>query len=166
MYYKHEKYNIENYKLNTINQLFAEYDIAGLGRITPKNARLLLQQIGIVQQDAQNLVLKADVQKRGTIKKDTLIETMREHWSFVKAEKDIKDVFETILKIGLAKQDNDIPRNYVTINDVRAVADQLHESIDEQDLREMFDYADPQRTGRVSVEEFQKIMKKTVVNVN
>jgi Ca2+-binding EF-hand superfamily protein len=86
------------------------------------------------------------------------LETIREYWGSKKSQKEIELVFDAIRPKNQENQQDEI-----TIDDIRAVAKRLGESLTETDLREMFDFADPQKTGTVTFKEFQTIMKKTAI---
>jgi Ca2+-binding EF-hand superfamily protein len=166
MYYQHKKYSIESHKLQTINELFDKYDLAELGRISPKDARTLLRQIGIDPNHTSELVLKADPHQRGSVRKENFLEVIREYWGSDRAQKEVQMVFQTIRDLGPDREfELPIPKKeqYITIDDLRAAADRLGESLTEHDLREMMDFADPHRNGYLTISEFKSIMKKTAI---
>ena len=79
MYFTNKKFTIEKEKLSIFNSLFSQYDEAKLGRISPKDARLILRELGIESLDAQKIVAKADPEKRSLIKYEIFVETLRIH---------------------------------------------------------------------------------------
>lgn len=79
MYFTNKKFTIEKEKLSIINSLFSQYDEAKLGRISPKDARLILRELGIESLDAQKIVAKADPERRSLIKYEIFVETLRIH---------------------------------------------------------------------------------------
>lgn len=77
MYYTHKKYSLSKQKTSEINNLFTQYDIAELGRISPRDARELLRTIGIEGSRVPDLVLKSDPENRGSIRYAPLLESIR-----------------------------------------------------------------------------------------
>jgi hypothetical protein len=59
--------------------MFPEFDQAQLGRIAPKDARLILRELGIEGAAAQELVTNADFERRGMINYETFLEVLRLH---------------------------------------------------------------------------------------
>jgi Ca2+-binding EF-hand superfamily protein len=79
MYFTNKKFTIDKEKMAIINSRFSQYDEAKLGRISPKDARLILRELGIDNIDAQKIVAKADPEKRSLVKYESLLETLRLH---------------------------------------------------------------------------------------
>lgn len=77
MYFKHKKFEIEAGKQRQIDDLFSQYDEAKLGRISAKDARLILREIEIDSMDAARLVAEADQEKRSVIKYEHFLEVLR-----------------------------------------------------------------------------------------
>jgi Ca2+-binding EF-hand superfamily protein len=77
MYFHHKKFSIEKERMAILNKRFMQYDEAKLGRITPKDARLILRELGLETQEAQQIVIKADLKAKGMIEYDHLVETLR-----------------------------------------------------------------------------------------
>lgn len=80
MYFTVEKFEFDRALQSQINNLFAEYDIAKLGRITPKDARVVLKTLMIDTPVANKLVQKADPEGRGIVKYEAFIDVLRKHY--------------------------------------------------------------------------------------
>jgi Ca2+-binding EF-hand superfamily protein len=79
MYYSHKKYSIEKNQRNELIKKFDNHDIAGLGRINPKDARSILLTCGFSLDEALQIVTAADSEQRNNIRKEAFLEEIRLH---------------------------------------------------------------------------------------
>lgn len=76
----------------------------------------------------------------------------------------MNEVFHKIKDAGLKQEIayNELREPVMRISDLRRAAHEFGEALTEQDLRDMMEYADPQKNGCVRLQDFVAVMKKTV----
>ncbi|KAJ3323242.1 hypothetical protein HDV06_002009 [Boothiomyces sp. JEL0866] len=165
MYYVHKKYSLSKQKTNEINTLFTQYDVAELGRISPRDARELLRTIGIDGSRIPDLVQKSDPENRGSIRYAPLLENIRMYLAEEQMQEEITDIFNLICELGAPAYENDdfIERDEVPIDYIRRTATSLGEYFTENELKEMIEMVDPTASGNLTLDNFMKTMNKTSI---
>jgi Ca2+-binding EF-hand superfamily protein len=164
MYYTHKKYAIEKQKLKELNKLFDQYDLAELGRVSPKDARTILRQVQFTLDEAEKIVMKADPEQRGSVRKELLFESIRQYLGAEAARKEMIEVYHLMQKFS-QDANSGIPRadRGLTLFHLRDTANSLGEFITERDLREMMEFAEPNRLGCITMDQFLSLMSKTSI---
>ncbi|KAJ3273336.1 hypothetical protein HDV01_004553 [Terramyces sp. JEL0728] len=166
MYYVHKKYSLSKQKTNEINGLFNQYDIAEIGRISPRDARELLRTIGIDGNRIADMAQKSDPENRGSIRLAPLLENIRIYLAEEQMDDEITNIFDLVCEMGAsAYDDEDLQdRDEVPIEYIRRAAVSLGEYFTESELKEMIEMVDPTNSGTLTLQNFMKTMNKTRAN--
>ncbi|KAJ1674408.1 Centrin-1 [Spiromyces aspiralis] len=145
--------------LEEIQEAFEIFDDEGTGYIETRALKSAFKALGwdnIDQKTLHKWKLEVDPEGKGKISFGTFKE-------FAAKMITMRDPQEEILRaFSLFKMGNDPGNNdYITIDDLRRVALVLNEQVPEEDLREMLEVADTDGDGKVNLQDFSRIMKKT-----
>ena len=89
--------------------------------------------------------------KEGSITFDEFLDMMTARISDTDSKDDIRKVFRLFV---------DDDKDYITLSNLQRVARELGETMSQEELQEMIERADEDRDGKISFEEFFKIMTK------
>ncbi|KAK4522589.1 hypothetical protein GAYE_PCTG10G0479 [Galdieria yellowstonensis] len=147
-------YHLTEDERQEIKEAFELFDIDSTGAIDTKEFKIALRALGfeIEKEEASRIISKLDKDGSGMI----LYEDFERVVSQKMAERDPE---QEILKAFKLFDTDD--SGGISLEDLRRVADELGESISNEELQEMIDEAD--RTGRreINYEDFSRILKRS-----
>lgn len=155
MYYQNDRFAIDTVKLTLITSLLTEFDHAQLGRITPRNARIILAELGVDETDAHQLVLGLGP----IVRCEVFLESLRQYFGEEQARLEMTNIFETIKFMGGEDIVSRIGKKAVAVSltDIQNTANELQEALSTEDIIEMLSIVD----GPLTLPKFIQIMKKT-----
>lgn len=138
-----------------IREAFELFDSEGSGAVERRDLRILLSALGFEPRRDQitRILTQTGVGPRVTRIQFREFLTVMSH---LINEKEIRE--EMVKAFSLFDVDN---TGKITMDNLRQVADQLGEKMEDNELREMIEEADLDKDGAVSASEFLRIMKKT-----
>jgi centrin-1 len=136
-----------------IKEAFDLFDTDGGGSIDPKELKAAMTSLGFESKNATIYQMIADLDADGTgqIEFDEFLHLMTARISEKDSREDIGKVFKLF---------DDEKTGYIGIKNLRRIAKELGETMDDNELQEMIDRADTDNDGLVSEEEFYNIMTK------
>jgi centrin-1 len=137
-----------------LREAFDLFDSDGSGTIDAKELKVAMRALGFEpsKQEIRNMIAEADTDGSGMI-------DFREFEKILTAKLGQRDAHEEMLKAFRLFDDDET--GYVTFNNLKRVAMELGEDISNEELQEMIDEASRDGSGRVSQDDFCRIMKKT-----
>jgi len=137
-----------------IREAFDLFDTDGSGQIDAKELKVALRALGFDAQkeEVRKMISDADKDGSGFVPYPEFLDLMTTKMG----ERDSK---EEILKAFRLFDDDETGK--ISFKNLRRVANELGESMTDEELQEMIDEADRDGDGEVSQEEFLRIMKKT-----
>ncbi|MFH4979493.1 hypothetical protein AB6A40_006202 [Gnathostoma spinigerum] len=140
--------------------VFNTYDTNGTGAVPVSALKNVLRCLGFEPRRCEVVDLEAKVLARrkklglsqGIFNVDDLVDVLGSRLNEENRMAEMRAAFELF--------DSD-SKGYITVEDLRKVTQELGENLDEDQLKEMICEADSSGEGRVTEEEFYKIMKKT-----
>eukprot|EP00730_Choanoeca_flexa_P012782 TRINITY_DN4616_c0_g1_i2.p1 TRINITY_DN4616_c0_g1~~TRINITY_DN4616_c0_g1_i2.p1 ORF type:complete len:169 (+),score=38.25 TRINITY_DN4616_c0_g1_i2:70-576(+) len=137
-----------------IREAFELFDTDGSGTIDAKELKVAMRALGFEPKKEEIKKMIADVDKdgSGTINYNEFLTMMTHKMS----EKDTK---EEVLKAFKLFDDDGTGR--ISFANLKRVAQDLGESLSDEELQEMIDEADRDGDGEINEEEFLRIMKKS-----
>ncbi|KAF4533354.1 hypothetical protein B566_EDAN002751 [Ephemera danica] len=148
------KFELNDEQKVDINAAFSLFDKENTGFIATKELKVALRALGFEpkKEEIKKMVAEVDKDGKGKLSLDDFTQLMA-------AKMADKDSREEILKaFRLFDDDNS---GYITFANLKRVAKELGENVADEELQEMIDEADGDNDGKVSQDEFLKIMKKT-----
>lgn len=79
-----------------IDELFAASDQAKLGRVSYKDARLILRDLALQKDVIDEIVSKSDPDKKGVVEYDSFVEALRFHFSATSARREMAMIFDRL----------------------------------------------------------------------
>uniref|UniRef100_A0A8R1U0K3 EF-hand domain-containing protein n=1 Tax=Onchocerca volvulus TaxID=6282 RepID=A0A8R1U0K3_ONCVO len=148
---------ISEYSRRELQEAFSKCDPEGTGATSIKNLKTILRSLGFEPRNDEIRILTAKIEENGKQQKD---EVTFEELSDLLSEK--LDERNGISEMHAAFElfDCDL-KGYITIDDLRRVAEELGETIAEDQLKEMILEADTRGNGNVCENDFYAVMKKT-----
>lgn len=148
------KFELSEDQKMDVKKAFDLFDIDGTGFINSKDLRVVIRALGFEPGKAElkNLVDKIDQDSSGKISFSDFIYLM----TLKMGESDTKD---EILKAFRLFDDDCTGK--ISFNNLKRVARELGEHLNDEELKEMITEADLNGDGEVDEEEFLKIIKKT-----
>ena len=137
-----------------IREAFDLFDSDGSGAIDAKELKVAMRALGFEpsKQEIRNMIAEADTDGSGMI-------DFQEFEKLMTVKLGQRDAHEEMLKAFRLFDDDE--SGYVTFKNLKRIAMELGESISDEELQEMIDEADRSGQGKVSQDDFCRIMKKT-----
>ena len=137
-----------------IREAFDLFDSDGSGAIDAKELKVAMRALGFEpsKQEIRNMIAEADTDGSGMI-------DFQEFEKLMTVKLGQRDSHEEMLKAFRLFDDDE--SGYVTFKNLKRIAMELGESISDEELQEMIDEADRSGQGKVSQDDFCRIMKKT-----
>jgi len=137
-----------------IQEAFDLFDTDGSGTIDAKELKVAMRALGFEpkKEEIKKMITDIDKDGSGAIDFNEFLEMMTKKMS----EKDSR---EEILKAFRLFDDDET--GFITLKNLRRVAKEIGENMNDDELQEMIDEADRDGDGQISEEEFLRIMKKT-----
>jgi centrin-1 len=135
---------------NTISA-FNLFDTDGSGTIDPKELRAAMQSLGFEakNQTIYQMIKDIDVDGSGEIDFDEFLLLMTSRLAGSDTEEDIRKIFELF---------DDDKTGYISLHNLKRVAHELGEQMNDAELLEMIERADLDQDGQISPDEFFRIM--------
>ena len=137
-----------------IREAFDLFDSDGSGAIDAKELKVAMRALGFEASklEIRNMIAEADTDGSGMI-------DFREFERLMTVKLGQRDAHEEMLKAFRLFDDDE--SGYVTFKNLKRVAMELGENVSDEELQEMIDEADRSGQGKVSQDDFCRIMKKT-----
>ncbi|CAO2593192.1 Cetn1, partial [Lemmus lemmus] len=137
-----------------VREAFDLFDSDGSGTIDVKELKVAMRALGFEprKEEMKKMISEVDKEATGKISFNDFLAVMTQKM----AEKDTK---EEILKAFRLFDDDETGK--ISFKNLKRVANELGESLTDEELQEMIDEADRDGDGEVNEDEFLKIMKKT-----
>ena len=137
-----------------IKEAFDLFDTDGSGRIDAKELKVAMRALGFEpkKEEVKRMIAEVDREGTGTVEFQDFLDLMT-----VKMAE--RDPLEEIRKAFRLFDDDETGR--ISLKNLRRVAKELGETMNDEELQEMIDEADRDGDGEISEEEFIRIMKKT-----
>ncbi|EFO27206.1 hypothetical protein LOAG_01271 [Loa loa] len=148
---------ISEYSRRELQEAFSKCDPRGTGTTSIKNLKTILRSLGFEPRNDEIRVLTAKIEENGKRQKDKV--TFKELSNLLSEKLDERNgIKEMHAAFELFDSDS---KGYITIDDLRRVAEELGETIAENQLKEMILEADTRGNGNVCEDDFYTVMKKT-----
>jgi Ca2+-binding EF-hand superfamily protein len=133
-----------------IREAFDLFDVHGRGAVPRKELKVMMRALGV--EARKETLARLQLGKTGPLEFDEFQSLMGQ----ILNEKDIQE--EVMRAFNLFDVDGN---GKITYDDLKSVADNLGETVSDDELREMIREADVDRDGAVNASEFVRIMMKT-----
>lgn len=153
----YERPGLSEDEILEIKEAFDLFDTEKTGTIDPKELKEAMAALGYEakNQTIYQMISNLEVDGHTELDFKEFLDLMTARMSEKDSKEDIKKIFR------LFDEDN---TGYITTNNLKQVAKDLGENIDEVEIREMIERADSDGDGRVTFEDFYSIMtKKTFI---
>ncbi|XP_046394933.1 centrin-2 isoform X2 [Ischnura elegans] len=130
------------------------FDTDGSGKLEVKLLKVAMRALGFEpkKEEIKKMISEVDKEGSGELTYDQFLQLMSKKM----AEKDTK---EEIMKAFRLFDDDETGK--ISLKNLKRVAKELGENINDEELQEMIDEADKDGDGEVNQEEFIRIMQKT-----
>eukprot|EP00095_Tigriopus_kingsejongensis_P012095 maker-scaffold702_size109376-snap-gene-0.23 protein:Tk12095 transcript:maker-scaffold702_size109376-snap-gene-0.23-mRNA-1 annotation:"centrin" len=148
------KLDLSDEQKTDIREAFNLFDSQSSGYIDTKDLKVAMRALGFEprKEEIKKMVAEVDKDNSGRLSFDHFLGLMAGKMS----EKDTK---EEIMKAFKLFDDDDTGR--ISFINLKRVAQELGETLNDEELQEMIDEADRDGDGQVNQDEFLRIMKKT-----
>ncbi|KAL3802344.1 hypothetical protein HJC23_007169 [Cyclotella cryptica] len=138
-------------EIEELRQAFDLFDTDGSGTIDPKELRAAMQSLGFEAKNQTIYQMIKDIDKDGTgeVDFDEFLDLMTSRLVGSDSKEDIQKIFELF---------DDDKTGYISLQNLKRVANELGEPMNEAELLEMIERADTDQDGQISPDEFFKIM--------
>lgn len=138
-------------EVEELRQAFDLFDTDGSGTIDPKELRAAMQSLGFEAKNQTIYQMIKDIDKDGTgeIDFDEFLDLMTSRLAGSDTREDVQKIFELF---------DDDKTGYISLQNLKRVAHELGENMDDAELLEMIERADADRDGQISPDEFFAIM--------
>jgi len=138
-------------EIEELRQAFDLFDTDGNGTIDPKELRAAMQSLGFEakNQTIYQIIQDIDKENTGEINFDQFLELMTRRLAGSDTKEDIQKIFELF---------DDDKTGYISLQNLKRVAQELGENMDDAELLEMIERADSDQDGQISPEDFFAIM--------
>ena len=128
---------------------FSLYDKDSDGKITISELDTVMRSLGQnpTEVELQKMLDKIDVDRNGTIEFEEFLQLMSQEW--IDPEVETREAFKLFDKDG---------DGYVTAMELKQVMAALGERLTDQQIIEMMEEADSDKNGKISYDEFKKMM--------
>merc|ERR1712159_482603 len=139
-------------EIDEINEAFSLFDADNSGMIDATELKSAMEALGFKPKREEIKKMLADIDKdgNGTIEASEFMELMTQKYS----DKDAKD--DIIKAFGLFDDDG---TGKITMKNLKRVAQELGESLSDEELKEMLVLGDTDGDGEINQDEFIKIMQ-------
>lgn len=148
------KFDLSEEQKADIKQAFDLFDTDGTGHIESKELKVAIRALGFEPKKEEIKRMIADIDKEGTGKI-----SFADFLQVMTVKMAEKDSNEEILKAFRLFDDDDTGK--ISFKNLKRVAKELGENLNDEELREMLEEADLDGDGEVNEEEFLRVMKKT-----
>lgn len=138
-------------EIEELRQAFDLFDTDGSGTIDPKELRAAMQSLGFEAKNQTIYQMIKDIDKdgNGDIDFDEFLDLMTSRLAGSDSKEDVQKIFELF---------DDDKTGYISLQNLKRVAQELGENMDDSELLEMIQRADADQDGQISSEEFLTIM--------
>ncbi|KAL3781856.1 hypothetical protein ACHAWO_009222 [Cyclotella atomus] len=138
-------------EVEELRQAFCLFDTDGSGTIDPKELRAAMQSLGFEakNQTIYQMIKDIDVDGSGEIDFDEFLQLMTSRLAGSDTREDIDKIFQLF---------DDDKTGYISLQNLRRVAHELGEQMNDAELLEMIERADLDQDGQISPDEFFRIM--------
>ncbi len=149
----YERPGLTEEEIMEIKEAFDLFDTDGGGTIDPKELKAAMTSLGFEakNQTIYQMIADLDADGSGAIDFDEFLELMTARIS----DKDNREDIEKVFKLF-----DDEKTGFISIKNLRRVAKELGETMDDNELTEMIERADSDNDGLVTFEDFYNIMTK------
>lgn len=149
----YERPGLSEDEILEIKEAFDLFDTNGGGSIDPKELKQAMTSLGFEAKNQMiyKMIHDLDADGSGDIDFPEFLNMMTARMS----DKDTREDIEKVFKLF-----DDDGHNQITIKNLRRVAKELGETMDDNELQEMIDRADSDEDGIVTFEDFYNIMTK------
>lgn len=137
----------------TLLAAFDLFDTDGSGTIDPKELRAAMQSLGFEakNQTIYQMIKDIDRDESGEIDFDEFLHLMTSRLAGSDSKEDIQKIFELF---------DDDKTGFISLQNLKRVANELGEHINDAELLEMIERADLDQDGQISPDEFFRIMTR------
>lgn len=140
-------------EIDEIREAFNLFDTTGQGTIDPKELKHAMQSLGF---DSKNptvfrMIMEIDRDMTGMIEFEQFLDAITSKLG----DKETRDGINRIFQLF-----DDDKSGAITVKNLRRVAQELGETMSEEELREMIERADSMGNGQITLEDFYTIMTK------
>uniref|UniRef100_A0A0R3RTD9 EF-hand domain-containing protein n=1 Tax=Elaeophora elaphi TaxID=1147741 RepID=A0A0R3RTD9_9BILA len=143
---------ISEYSLRELQEAFSKCDPEGTGATSIKNLKTILRSLGFEPRNDEIRLLTAKIEESGKQQKDKV--TLKELSDLLSEKLDERNGIKE-MHAAFELFDSDF-KGYITIDDLRRVAEELGETIAEDQLKA----TDTRGEGNVCEDDFYAVMKK------
>ena len=138
-------------EVEEIREAFNLFDTDGSGTIDPKELMSAMKSLGFEAKNQVIYQMIADLDKdsSGTVDFEEFLDLMTGTLGGKDTKEDINKVFALF---------DDDRTGYITLSNLKRVANELGETMSDAELLEMIERADHDQDGKISAEEFYNIM--------
>lgn len=147
------KFELTEEQKADIKEAFDLFDPDGTGKIATKELKVAMRALGIepTKEELKKLIADIDPDNLGKLSFEDFLDIMTVKMS----EKDSK---EEVLRAFRLFDDDDTGK--ISFKNLKRVANELGETLTDEEIQEMIDEADKDGDGEISQEEFLRIMRK------
>ncbi|XP_032684661.1 caltractin isoform X2 [Odontomachus brunneus] len=147
------KFELTEEQKADIKEAFDLFDPDGTGKIATKELKVAIRALGIepTKEELKKLMTDADPDGVGKLSFEEFLDIM----TIKMSEKDSK---EEVLRAFRLFDDDDTGK--ISFKNLKRVANELGETLTDEEIQEMIDEADKDGDGEISQEEFLRIMRK------
>ena len=149
----YEKPGLTEDEILEIKEAFDLFDTDGTGAIDPKELKAAMVSLGFEakNQTIYQMISDLDADGNGAIEFRDFLDMMTARMSDKDTREDIEKVFRLF---------DDEKTGRITIKNLRRIAQELGETMDDAELNEMIERADSDGDGLVTLDDFYNIMTK------
>jgi centrin-1 len=138
-------------EVEELREAFNLFDTDGSGTIDPKELKEAMLNLGIQAKNQAIFDIISDIDKdgKGQIDFEEFLDVMTCKMSDTNSKEDIRKVFDLF---------DDEKTGYITLQNLKRVSKELGETMTEAELMEMIERADTDNDGKISPEDFYKVM--------
>ena len=138
-------------EVEELRQAFDLFDTDGSGTIDPKELRAAMQSLGFEakNQTIYQMIKDIDKDDSGEIDFDEFLQLMTSRLAGSDTREDINKIFQLF---------DDDKTGFISLQNLKRVANELGEHMNDAELLEMIERADLDQDGQISPDEFFRIM--------
>lgn len=151
---KTEDISLTEQQKRDVKDAFNLFDTEGEGKLRTKDLKVAMRALGFEPKREEIRKILVDVKKENNehLTYDDFVNIMSRKFT----EKDVMDEIRKAFQ--LFDEDNS---GFITLNNLKRVAEKLGEKFKDEDLQEMIEEADKDGDGKINLEEFAFVMQKT-----
>ena len=138
-------------EVEELREAFNLFDTDGSGTIDPKELKELVLNLGIHAKNQTIFDMISDIDKNGNGQIDfkEFLDVLTYKISDTKSKEDVRKVFDLF---------DDEKTGFITVQNLKRVSKELGETMTEAELMEMIERADSDNDGKISLDDFYKVM--------